>query len=475
MQMKKHLYIALFGLTLWSCSQKQEVQNFKWSAHSPNSSKSSLLSPDARAQSEVPREFLLSETQKVGSLAGFVVYRSAQLVENVPVADTNVVNIRNAFGELQYVSGNAVKHLPPLSSKMRRQLSMNPTQILQRARESFPELKAASVVFPPEAELNAAGNRLSVQWRIGYIDDQHSSAYEIVLNSKGKILQKTKVSSDFTHGKATVFPLGPKQSPIQDVVLRDLKGDGTLSSARIQQSSELGLAPWSPDHVFKYPQNDTRFDEVQTYYFIDHTLHWFKNNYSIELPFPLDVKVHLGGYTNPSNAAFYYRRNIRFGAGDGKIYQGIMRDPSIVMHEVGHAFAEALSKLPMDKGQGASLNEAFADFFAAAILRNPCMGQVAYLQAECSRNLKNSFRFDRDIKNSLYGDSLLVSGIMWEMLERIGEEKAVSLALQTLSRLGPKSVFLDFKEAMIDSMTASSMDESDRLLILSLFESRGWP
>jgi len=52
-----------------------------------------------------------------------------------------------------------------------------------------------------------------------------------------------------------------------------------------------------------------------------------------------------------------------------------MRDPSVVFHEVAHAYVDELAGLP-SQGEGGALNEGFADFFAAAIADNPAIGPL---------------------------------------------------------------------------------------------------
>ncbi|MCX7977941.1 MAG: hypothetical protein N2578_02955, partial [Bdellovibrionaceae bacterium] len=185
---------------------------------------------------------------------------------------------------------------------------------------------------------------------------------------------------------------------------------------------------------------------------------------------PLDVQVHVGT-PEKTNTAFYYQNKIRLGSGDDVTYSKIPQDPSIVTHETAHALIDALARLPFE-GEGGSLNEAFADFFTAVMLKNPNMGEVSYLKGPFRRTLNNSKTVSQK-NGGLYHDSGIVSGTLWDFYNTLGEKKSLDIAVRTLSRLTPRSDFDDFRNKLKD-VCSSLLNAEDLESANKILSVRGW-
>jgi Zn-dependent metalloprotease len=156
--------------------------------------------------------------------------------------------------------------------------------------------------------------------------------------------------------------------------------------------------------------------------------------------------------------------------GDGRIYRDLMRDPSVVMHEVSHAVIEQVTHLSTE-GEGGSINEAFADYFAASITGNPRMGEVSFVDGPYRRNLENDAAWGSR-NGGLYHDSLIVSGLLWELRRALGPEAALAFAVRVMGRLNADSDLADLKSQL--SEAADELPEALRSRTHAALVSRGW-
>ncbi len=148
-----------------------------------------------------------------------------------------------------------------------------------------------------------------------------------------------------------------------------------------------------------------------------------------------------------------------------------MRDPSVVTHEVAHAVIEQVSHLSTE-GEGGSLNEAFADYFAASILENPKMGEVSYVEGPFRRDIDNDATLPGR-NGGLYHDSLIVSGTLWSLRQALGPAEGQAVAFKTLARLNADSNLMDFK-AQLAQVLASGPGPEQKRKAQAVLTARGW-
>ncbi len=304
---------------------------------------------------------------------------------------------------------------------------------------------------------------------------------EFLIDPDHQVLSKRRLDSGFEPAAlnsttsssqvfARIFPLGPKYSQLQNIALSGLVGDGTLNSRRAKVTTLSAEKVQIAGDQIQYDPDSEKFDQVQVYHFVSQTLDSIEKQYGVEIPFQLDVQLHVGS-PQKTNTAFYYGGHIRLGRGDEELYRKIPQDPSIVYHETYHAMIEVLAKLP-NEGEGGALNEAFADFFTALQLDSPLLAESSYLKAAYKRTL-NETHLLSEKTGQKYHDSLIVSSLLWECRKILGREMAGQISLKTLSLLTPISDFRDFIEKFkqVSPEFASAQQTRD---LQALLQRRGW-
>lgn len=274
------------------------------------------------------------------------------------------------------------------------------------------------------------------------VQDHEGQIWQVRTYPNGSFISMAKVGSNFETRQAQVYPRGPKQSDMTRVQLFDLNLGKILASQILQVSSETNRQAILPEDLLSLSPKDEKFDQVQVFYFSQQALRWISEKFGVKPNSVIDIEVHAGA-PEKTNIAFYYNSKIKFGSGDGETYFKIPQDPSIVVHETFHAIVDQLCRLPF-QGEGGSLNEGFADTLTVLYLDQPNLGEVAFLKGPYKRTVNNQSRFS-DRNGGLYHDSLIVSGLLWELRNKIGQEKTLALTYNLLLKLGPTSTFEDLK------------------------------
>lgn len=368
--------------------------------------------------------------------------------------------------ESKFISYNWLLDIP-LSLQTEVSLMKNQKYfVLDRFLKSNPAFAEATLIEVPRLIIRK--NNLNVNWKIVFQeDDNHVVA--IYLDKFFNVVDQKKLGSNYVNATALLYPLGPLQSKVGQVILKRVSDDGLLRSNWFKISPQSGILARAEKNQFLYPQSDKRFEQVQVYFYLNQMADWFSNRFNFHLPFILEVETSVG-FPELTNTAFYYNHKIRLGEGDGIVFSKMALDPTIVIHESVHAVVQATSSLPYD-GQGGSLNEGFADYFTASILKNPRLGEVSYKKANFKRTVENSLR-SSDVNGGLYHDSGIISGLFWQLTQDIGADNSERLAWHTLLRLNPSSDFNSFKEELLDSLNEEEPVLQNKVLMI--LKTRGW-
>lgn len=452
---------VLVGFLLLGCGSGFDSTQIRWSSQSGSSSE------------QIPDEVrsAIAQAKPVASLSKSQVFRGQQRVGPATIQGSWIQVMKDHQGEVSYVGAEVFPEPPPGVRDLLTEMDKNKEKLLAQAKQSIIGLKNAHSTSDPKVILQKGFFGFKPLVAVEYVNAQQTDAIELLINQSGRVVSSRSVAFHLADGVATVFPGNPKITNLSEEILYDLAGNGTLVSRLLQLESALEQTPFNPNNYFRYTPDEPMFNDVQAFYFADQTIRWFEKELTLKLNEPLHVRVHIGGIT-PSNAAFYYRGRVRLGDGDGKVYQGIPRDPSIVGHEVSHAFVEMVSGLPFE-GEGGSYSEGFADFFTACFRDNPKMGEYAYVKDSYKRTIENDQRADLHLNGGLYNDSLIVSGTFWELREQLGEEKALKLALGFLSRVGAGGTFADFVPVMQD-VVAAELSNEEAVIAHEVLRRRGW-
>ncbi|HWU44564.1 MAG TPA: hypothetical protein VN132_14030 [Bdellovibrio sp.] len=441
---------SLFLVLLSACSPKRELQRFEWRAGSSHESLKSLENVET------------STTPPIQSLQESVELEN-QTFQGVKIEGSYIKRLMDRKGNVQLVRAAVSVNDKKLESIPLSDFLNHQKTILAELKKAFPFFRQKA---PEVVEVIIVPQRGFFQplWRVVY-SDHKGLLWEAKLGNHLQIRSIQRVGSQFHDTMAFVFPKGPKLSNLQQVMLKNLATTPTLANEKLLVTSQADSKITDVEAPLKYSIEDSRFDQVQVFYFLSESLGWLEKNLNFKLPFSLQAEVAVGA-PEKTNTAFYYQGKIRLGAGDDQTYSHIAQDPSIVIHESIHAMVEATARLPYE-GEGGSLNEAYADFFAASQLDNPNMGDVAYMKGPFRRSLVNDLKLS-DKNGGLYHDSGIVSGALWDLRIQFGAEKSRKIALLVLNRLTPASDFADFsaqlKEVLPQVLSDEEVTEASRIL-----------
>ncbi|MCB0367802.1 MAG: hypothetical protein H6624_07885 [Bdellovibrionaceae bacterium] len=461
-------YFGFFALILavpfLGCSPGDRLREVHWDSklHQP-------LTAEIATIISTPRKDSLRKTK----VMGHQVEHWRGMAGGFPVADTWVKVVRDEKGAPQFVRAQLAQ-LDPIAEDVKKaqQLEKRKQFVLGVAWKKYPELRTAKKIFPVQVVLDGKMVGYEPHLEVTYFNADETDVIRLKLSGTANILERKSLAQHLANGSGMVFLGFPDRTKLTEVEFMNLVGDGTLNSETVKVESDTNSRAYSPSHEFRFTPAEQPFDEVQAYYFVESALKWLSKDFGFVLPFKLNVKVHVGGL-RPSNAAFYYKGNIRLGDGDNVVYRNIPRDPSIVIHEAAHGVVDAVAGLPHEK-EGGSMNEGYSDFIAALFLDNPKMAEYSYLKAPFRRTLENDLQAFRDFNGGLYHDSTVVSGTMWDLRKALGIQLAGKLALTSLAHMGPGSGMKDFAPSLLSSVEEVGLDESQVGILQGVLNKRGW-
>lgn len=449
-----HSLVIAGYLSLSACSPKPQFQTVFWTDKSGTKAPTiSEKGADTLTETELSAEKIVFLQQ---SFAG-------AKIEN------SFIKKISEHGSLVYLAA-VVTDLSSLDleKQIKKMKAQAPTIVpmLQRKDDRFKDYQYEGT---PEVVIQSQPWGSQAFWKVIYFD-KGGQAWSVYVNDQEKIVFQQREGSSFHEAMALAFTESPKRTDIRSVTLKDLTGDGTLTSQRLTVTSESQQKAVATNGLFNFSPPDEKFDQVQTFYFLNRALTYFQDSLGVKIPFGIKAIVHIG-YPEKTNAAFYYNGQIRLGSGDDIVYSKIPLDPTIVMHEAAHALVETLARLPF-QGEGGSLNEGFADFFTCAQLKSPLLADTAYKKKAYRRTVANSMKL-ADRNGGLYNDSLIVSGTLWEMREKLGEEKIVPFAVKLLSRQHPGSDLASFGQSLKD-LSSETFKGEELTQLQSIITERGW-
>jgi hypothetical protein len=449
------LPISLAGLYfLNACTPKVQLHTTRWSGQGERplvSEKIDNLQPSSSWKS-LQEEVQISE----------------QSIEGIALEGTYLKTVRRENQGIVFQSSALVPKIADRWIGQARVLNEHSAELWDLALKNNPVYRAWKVETPPHAIFSKSLGFKPVLRTL--LSSNHGEILAVDFNGSGHVVSVFPMGSSLTSTtevQALAFPRGPKRSTLSKVNLLRFNQPEGLANPYIEVITQSPLKITS-DYDLDSPPPDDRFDQVQAYYFANQILNWFKNTLSLDGPFKLSIVTHVG-YPDKTNTAFYFKDQIRLGAGDDITYSKIPWDPSIVMHETSHAVIDALARLPF-QGQGGSLNEGFADFFTTFYLQSPLLGDSSYKNGDFKRTVDLSLKLS-EVNGGLYHDSALVSGFFWNLKKLIGNDKALQLGVRVLHRLGPNSDFRDFALSLTEQVHEFLKDE-DLNKTLSLMKDR---
>lgn len=442
------------------CSGKDPLKEMRWSRHEGVQQPTLKLDELHDLNFQVPQKIMTSKER---------IYFREQNYKGARVQGAYLKEVYNGKTQLDFLSAQYLDQFPESLEEDIQQLRKQQPDLIPKLLQKYPLLKNFRWNPTTEIVLIPRYGKTEAVYKI-YGQDPAGVLWSYEVSKHLALMHYQKEGSSFSEAMAIVFPDSPLKSQLSEVILPNMATDGTLNSSRLALSSESSTLARSQNSVFKFPVNDTKFYQVQAFYFVLRTLDWFESHLRIRIPFRLNLITDVS-FPKKANIMNYFQGTLRFGTGDGDIFANIPTDPSILGHEVGHALVDTLARLPY-QSEGGSLNEAFSDFFVCAMTNNPKLGEVAYRKGPYKRAIDVSLKLS-ERNGGLYHDSLIVSGLLWHIKQALGQEKALNLAVKILTRLTPASDFADFDQ-ILTQIAAIELDRNDQKVLSSILVDRGW-
>jgi hypothetical protein len=277
------------------------------------------------------------------------------------------------------------------------------------------------------------------------------------------------------------------QSMLTPVVLDNLLTSGgktVLAGPNVVISDSE--APKNPDcsvksRNFSLKRSDPCFDAVSVYYFIDKQLRYINGRLGFNMrpiKYQGGVKVDPHGVNGEDNSHYSpFSDELAFGEGGVDDAQ----DHDVIIHELGHAMHNWVTKGHISQVQG--LSEGTGDYAAASYGR-PFMkaGHVAY-HWTFSFDGHNQFwpgrvtniaqKYPAGAQGSIHSAGQLWATVCMEIFDAIGKEKADKLFWSAMSMLNERSNQADAAQAYV--VAASKLFPADLATVVAKFQARGYP
>jgi len=179
---------------------------------------------------------------------------------------------------------------------------------------------------------------------------------------------------------------------------------------------------FAADGKYCFDPNDTHFDEINVYYYIN-TMHDYYSKLGFTgLDRQIRVTVH---YSRNYDNAFFSPMEDLIALGDGDRLNDLAKEESVTFHEYTHAATYAIVPMSYSAESGA-ICEAFSDYFACTASNDPYLGEwtMAKINKPYIRTMENQTHYPEDIHNEVHYDSCIYSGGLWDLRKAIGVEAA---------------------------------------------------
>lgn len=242
---------------------------------------------------------------------------------------------------------------------------------------------------------------------------------------------------------------------------------------------------------------DDPFAEIMMYYHISEIHDYFKENFGYKgMDFPLyaivNFQIYISGYDwlPLDNAAYIPKESFETIFGFPQLEDSLIfgqgfeidfsYDADVIAHEYTHAVVgkkRLVSNVADQYGfdnSPLSLNEAYADYFAASIHDDSLIGNYALTAIygqNMSRDISKFHKCPDDLIGESHSDGLIYSSALWEIRQSIGKDIADKIIMDSLLTFTEKT---NFKEASLSIMDESeNLDEIDRKKIKEILENHG--
>jgi hypothetical protein len=241
------------------------------------------------------------------------------------------------------------------------------------------------------------------------------------------------------------------------VTVPRLDGSGYLHGSLAEVFTDRPPDAHEPGLFFAYSSRDPRFEEAMAYVFGDRSLARADSlGFSGLFPRPLRLRLH----ATEADNSWYSRPTREVVLGDGGVDDA--EDADIILHETAHALHDAL--VPgFGNGDTRAIGEGFADFWAASLTGEPCIGDwdATSYSPPCLRRADEPATWPATLNGQPHHDGAIWSGLLWDLRGRLGRVDTERLALAALLEQGTATSWTEAARGLLRA--AERVGLGDRL------------
>jgi uncharacterized protein (TIGR03437 family) len=409
-------------------------------------------------------------------------YTREQLeIQGIPVWGQEVIKIRGAgLPEERFLSATKSRE----DARPARNFSLVEIQAIQAAKDhlEWPNARAGLVDRWWMADDQG---QLQPVWRV-IIERNISELRRIMVDGvDGRIVEEVELTNRQQAQRGLAIPSNPLFSGVQVVDLPRLAGAQTLTGPNIKVSSWypvfLGAAPFSAlgtiqtqiaranaQGNFFFEPGDPRFSETQVYFGAARAAEYIRSLGFQGLNRQFDAVAWFFDDENPYDVNAFFTPTPFNGSGGIFLQVNALGadtafDSDIIFHEYGHAVVHAMVNSLNSSQVFRSVNEAFADYFAASFFDSPEIGEYfpflspspnVLVSEPFLRNINNSTVYPDDVRGQEHADSLMFSSALWDIRQAFGRARGDAIAINGLARMSATGGFFSSASALVAAARA---------------------
>lgn len=398
--------------------------------------------------------------------------------EGIPVEGAVYSVNMTKKGNVYYASGDyfeeiSVSAITPSISKL---------NAIELAEQDLGSTFQADEDSEAELVILPYGDEFRLSWKVTIPAQNPLGRWVYYISAQDGSILTGYNSMDTATDDGDVYDHHPDAGPVVTRTLTHLSGagdelDGSYVKVYNADASEID------DGDFTYSPTNTHFDEVMVYYHATEFQKFMGNevNYP-HLNYPSSVvqvqaTVHYG--TNWNNAHAVSPNIIRFGDGDGSIFNDLAKEDNVIAHEYQHLITNHITynELEGPYSETDAMDEGFSDYFAGTYAGSADIGVYIVPGAGQLREMDNSFTMSdwddpSDPLQTYHDGSQIFTGALWDMRQELGASTANVLIFEGLDNLNfANPLFIDAMDAILaaDHAFYSGNHVPD---ILEIFEDR---
>lgn len=364
------------------------------------------------------------------------------VLDGVPVHEAAVELHIDADGVVTLANGSL-----PTIKEISNQIILSKYQAIGNARKA---IKADKFRAVPDAELRVVAGKNGVA-RMAYVTEisvvEPLGDWEIIIDAENGSVMSMNNQMNFATGLGALYVSNPMRCEITEEPLLNLTTN-TMTGLFASIDNEDGPESINDDNKHIYTADNTHFDEVGMYHYLNSIHDFFAKLGHDKLDKPMKAIVHLG--TNYDNAYFSPMEG-KLAFGDGSKFNCLAREESVAWHEYSHAVLNSITYLAYSAESGA-INEGQADYFACSLSNDSMLGEYvcAKMNKPFLRNVENDLHYPEDIQGEVHADGKIWGAVLWDIRKALGKEDADMLIYKSHSYLnGSRPKFIDAYNALV--------------------------